>query len=445
MLPEIRKGNKMVGNAVHAIDALNQAYIRLHPYDSLNAINQLSTNDVTLLLQNQSATDLITIWNRLTSDLALSVLLQLPESYAKRIVQRCDPVRLARLLLQAKAGDRDRLLGYASSGRKYELNTLVQYPKDSAGSLMDPRIMHLYETQTVSEALQKIKKSKSKFSRQIYLVDKDGHLQSMVEIHKLAVSESQTILAEICQPVPAVVVSTATKEEVVALLGQQRISDLPVVDIDGLLIGIIRYTGLMEAVRDESSVDILTMVGANRDERALSKVGFVVRKRLPWLSINLLTAFLAASVVGLFESTIAKYTALAVLLPVVAGQSGNTGAQALAVTMRGLALREIGTSQWYRVARKEISAAFINGVAIALMTSLGVFVWSNSIGLALVIGISMVIAMLAAAFSGVVIPVTLSSLGQDPAQSSSIILTTVTDVVGFFAFLGIATILSGLL
>ena len=133
------------------------------------------------------------------------------------------------------------------------------------------------------------------------------------------------------------------------------------------------------------------------------------------------------------------------LLPVVAGQSGNTGAQALAVTMRGLALREVGTSQWMRVARKEIGAAFINGVAIALLTGAGVFVWSSSVGLVLVIAMSMVIAMLAAGFAGVIIPMVLSSLGQDPAQSSSIILTTVTDIVGFFAFLGIATLLSGML
>jgi len=208
---------------------------------------------------------------------------------------------------------------------------------------------------------------------------------------------------------------------------------------------VIHYDALMEAVREESSVDILTMVGASRDERALSPVGFVVRKRLPWLSINLLTAFLAASVVGLFENTIAQFTALAVLLPVVAGQSGNTGAQALAVTMRGLALREIGTSQWLGVAKKEIGAGFINGVAIALLTAMGVLLWSSSFGLALVIGSSMIIAMVAAGVSGMVIPIILSSMGQDPAQSSSIILTTVTDVVGFFSFLGIATLLSGIL
>jgi magnesium transporter len=186
-------------------------------------------------------------------------------------------------------------------------------------------------------------------------------------------------------------------------------------------------------------------VGASKDERAMSKVSFAVSKRLPWLEINLLTAFLAASVVGLFESTIAKYTALAVLLPVVAGQSGNAGAQALAVTMRGLALREIGIRHWLRVTSKEVRTGFLNGVAIALTTSAGVYVWSGSAGLSLIIGLSMVIAMVAAGLAGATIPILLTRLGHDPAQSSSILLTTVTDVVGFFSFLGIATLLSSLL
>jgi magnesium transporter len=149
--------------------------------------------------------------------------------------------------------------------------------------------------------------------------------------------------------------------------------------------------------------------------------------------------------VGLFEATIAKFTALAVLLPVVAGQSGNTGAQALAVTMRGLALREIRVAQWPRVTRKEASVAFVNGWAIALTTAAGVFVWSGSPGLALVIGIAMVISMVAAGLAGSAIPIVLTRLGQDPAQSASIVLTTVTDVVGFASFLGIATLLSAML
>jgi len=187
------------------------------------------------------------------------------------------------------------------------------------------------------------------------------------------------------------------------------------------------------------------MVGASPEERALSRVSFAVRKRLPWLEINLATAFLAASVVGLFEETIARYTALAVLLPVVAGQSGNTGAQALAVIIRGLALREIRTGDWARVCLKELQVAVVNSLAVAATTSACVWAWSGSGGLALVIGLSMIASMAIAGLAGAGVPLVLTAVGQDPAQSSSIVLTTITDVTGFFSFLGIATLLSSML
>ncbi len=165
-----------------------------------------------------------------------------------------------------------------------------------------------------------------------------------------------------------------------------------------------------------------------------------VSKRQFWLQVNLLTAALAAFVVGMFEETIAQVTALAVLLPVVAGQSGNTGAQALAVTMRGLALREVRVRHWLRVLRKEATAGLLNGIPVAMMAMAGVYIWRQSPPLSLVIGVSMVASMVIAGVAGTMIPMVLTALGRDPAQSSSIILTTVTDVVGFLSFLGLATI-----
>jgi magnesium transporter len=170
-----------------------------------------------------------------------------------------------------------------------------------------------------------------------------------------------------------------------------------------------------------------------------------VKRRLPWLHINLLTAFLAAAVVGLFEDLIAQFTALAVLLPVVAGQSGNAGSQALAVTIRGLALKEIGMREWRKVLNKELLVGATNGVALALTCGAGVYLWSMSLGLALVIGVAMVLSMIAAGISGALVPILLTRVGQDPATASSIILTTVTDVAGFFSFLGTATMLSFML
>lgn len=207
----------------------------------------------------------------------------------------------------------------------------------------------------------------------------------------------------------------------------------------------LRHATLMAAAESEASADIQSMVGASKEERALSPVRFAVRKRLPWLQINLATAFLAAGVVGLFEETIEQVTALAIPLPVVAGQSGNSGAQALAVTMRGLVLREIRVRSWPRVLLKELAVGALNGLAVALVCAGGVYLWSGSTDLSLVIGAAMVIAMIVAGMAGAAIPTLLSALGQDPAQSSSIILTTVTDVAGFFTFLGLARAFAAML
>ena len=252
-------------------------------------------------------------------------------------------------------------------------------------------------------------------------------------------------LASLIDHPPVVVAATSSREEVVETLQNHNLTALPVTDFEGRLVGVIRQQGLLTAVGEEMSADLQTMVGVSKAERALSPPMFAVRKRLPWLQVNLLTAFLAASVVGLFEGTIARFTALAVLMPVVAGQSGNTGAQALAVTLRGLALREIRGRHWLRVLGKEAMVGATNGLVISFFAGTGVLLWSGSPGLALVIATAMTVSMTTAAVAGAGIPLLLTVLGQDPAQSSSIFLTTITDVIGFLSFLGLATILSSLL
>jgi magnesium transporter len=220
---------------------------------------------------------------------------------------------------------------------------------------------------------------------------------------------------------------------------------MPVVDSHGRAVGVLRHRALAAVAEEDAVTDMQSMVGVSREERALSPVSFAVRKRLPWLQINLATAFLAASVVGFFEATIAQFTALAVLLPVVAGQSGNTGAQSLAVTMRGLTLHEIGLRQWMQVVGKESATGLLNGIAVAIVTMIGVYLWSGSPGLCAVIGLAMVTSMTIAGIAGASVPLVLSAIGQDPAQSSSIVLTTVTDIMGFFSFLGLATLFSSFL
>ena len=301
----------------------------------------------------------------------------------------------------------------------------MSYPTNTAGGLMTVR----FETfrpdtraEAVIEELREVRAASGGASdADVALVDAEGRLVGMVGVADLAAADPAT---------PAV-----------QLARRENVAALPVVDAAGRLLGVVRQRQLAHAIESDATADLLTMVGAGGEEQALSPVGYAVRKRLPWLQINLATAFLAASVVGLFEATIAQVTALAVLLPVVAGQSGNAGSQALAVTIRGLALREIRVRHWRAVAMKEGAVGLINSLAVAATTSLGVFVWSRSVGLAGVIALSMVVSMFVAGLAGAIIPMLLSAARQDPAQSSNIILTTVTDIVGFFSFLGIATLL----
>ena len=428
-----------------AVLTLSREYLTRYPAESVEALSRMRMEDIAGLLQAQKSEQALRTWERLSPDLAAEVLSYTPESFAKDMLSAADPAVNARILMRMSVKAREQFLNMLEKSRKDELTELLQYPEGSAGSLMDSRFIIIHDDITAKDALQRLRKTKPRFTRHFFILDKEQNLKGMVDIHELAIAQGNELISSIASPVVSAVLPVASREEVVEQLEKYKLADLPVVDINGKLLGVIRYNALVNAVREETSADILTMVGVSKNERALSKAGFVVRKRLPWLEINLVTAFLAASVVGIFESTIAKFTALAVLLPVVAGQSGNAGAQALAVTMRGLALREIRTRHWRRVALKEIGAGFVNGLAIALTTAAGVYVWSRSAGLSLVIGVSMVISMIAAAVSGVVIPMLLSAAGQDPAQSSSIILTTVTDVVGFLSFLGIATLLAGLL
>jgi len=387
----------------------------------------------------------VPVWEQLASDVERAVLEHLPDSMVRQLLTELEPTRSAALLVGLETDLRQHCIALLDPQVASELRTLMDYPPNSAGRLMDPRVLALRSELTAEQALTRLRSLKGKDVREIFLVNNAGRLEGRVEIQDLAMAQPERLLQRLQRTVTAAVSDVAPREEVVELLERKSVNSLAVVDYSGRLVGVIRQSALVSALQEEASLDIQTMVGASRDEGALSTAGFAVKKRLPWLQINLLTAFLAAAVVGLFEGTIAKFTALAVLLPVVAGQSGNAGAQALAVTMRGLVLREISLRHWPKVVFKEFNVGFMNGLAVAATTALGVYLWSASGGLVLVISLAMVISMVAAGLAGALVPITLSRLGQDPAQSSSIILTTVTDVVGFSSFLGIATLLAGML
>lgn len=422
-----------------------QEFFTRYPQEASVELSNLPANDVESLLTQVPVPVATDVFTRLTPQLAAEVLDGMESTFFSTLFSKIDLMHGAALLARLNPESTSRRLASLPPRVAKELQELMDYPPDTAGQLMSPNVLVFRQEDTAQRVLAEMRRTIDRRIMDICVADETRHLIGVVSLQDVALALPDQTLGELMRTNPLKIIAMAPREDIVELMDSGRLASLPVVDLDDRILGIIRYEALLDAARQTISGDLQAMFGAGRDERALSKVFFAVKKRLPWLEINLATAFLAAFVVGLFEDTISKITALAIFLPVVAGQSGNTGSQALAVTMRGLALREIRTKHWFRIVRKECSVGFINGCAVAVTTSLAAYVWMRSVGLAAVIGVSMVISMIIAGASGAVIPIILKAFGQDPAQSSSIILTTVTDIVGFLSFLGLATILAGFL
>ena len=427
------------------INALNQAYMNDYPRETARQLELLSAEVGAELVSSLPITTLVPIWEHLA-----------PLS-AEQLAQELEPEMLAALLGRIAAGNaatllasmpelrRETVLKKCESGLAKELQELLEFPEESAGRLMDTRLVAFNERMTVAEVLGTLRKQGLSAVSYLFLLDDDMRLSGEVDIHRLILADGSTQIAALKNPVRAQVAAMDHRDEVIEAFEEHRLEALAVVDLERRLVGVIHGRGLLDTVQEDLASDLQAMVGVSRDERAKSSSLFAVRRRLPWLCVNVFTAFLAASVVGMFEGTIAQFTALAILLPVAAGQSGNTGQQALAVTMRGLTLREITTRDWAQMLFKELGVGLINGVAIALLCGTAVYLWSHSYGLALVMGSAMVLSMTLACVAGTLVPIMLKRLGVDPATSSSIFLTTITDVAGFMFFLGIATLLSALL
>ena len=425
--------------------ALIEHYFASFPDEAAQRLERLPLKETVRLLEAQTVPAAGRVLQRLTPDLAGEVLRDLSDDAFQGLMRTLEPVRAAALLARLEPDRITQRLALLHEGDAKEIRELMGYPPETAGSVMDPRITTFRANATVREALAALRAMRGRPIADVFVVDAGGQLIGALPLQEMAVADPAVRIDSLRLRTPVSVQALTSREEVVEVFERGIGTTIPVVDFAGHPVGVIRNDVLVKATEQEATADIQAMTGASRDERALSPASFAVRRRLPWLQINLATAFAASAVVGLFEDTIAKYTALAVLLPVVAGQSGNTGMQALAVTLRGLALREIRLRHWPRVAIKELAAGAMNGVAVALVTSLGVYVWSDSIGLATVIGVAMIGSMVIASIAGASVPMVLTSLGLDPAQASAVVLTTVTDCGGFFSFLGLATVMSALL
>ena len=309
-----------------ATGAVNEYFARERPGLFARRLEAFSPEVAAGVLSALSTQAIIRVWERISGDLGHDIVGFLSDKTMRELLKNLSPTALVNLLTRTDEEKKGAWLSLLVPVARKEISALLEYPEGSVGRSMDPHFIAMRPSDSVDGTLARLRKGTS--SNVIYVVDDELQLIGRIPLERLALASPERILEDLLEPVGLSVSAVESMDGVVEAFSVEGIADVPVIDVEGRLVGHFQESRMAAVVQGGAMADLQTMVGASRDERALSPVGFAVRKRMGWLQVNLLTAFLAAAVVGLFEDTIARVTALAVLLPVVAGQSGNAGAQA---------------------------------------------------------------------------------------------------------------------
>lgn len=371
---------------------------------------------------------------------ATSLLKEIPNPVFKEIVEKLDPQLGAAIFVNIPPPGRKDFLDCLSEKSKNQIQELLAYPENSVGRIMTTDFIAFHTDIKVEDAIQKIRwlaHTKDPHSY-VYAVDTDNRLVGVLNMRDLIIAPPNTTLESVMRREVFSVNAFTDRKGAANELSKRKYFAAPVVDNENRLVGLVQTEQLLSQMQERATEDLQKMFGVGGNERAFSPIRFSLKRRLPWLHINLVTTFLAASVVAMFESTIARITVLAVFLPIVSGESANAGSQSLAVVMRGLAMREIPAHMMKRLILKEAGIGALNGLIIGTVAGIAAWVWRGNPTLGIVIALTMIVNLVVAGLAGALIPITMKAIRRDPAQSSSIILTTVTDVVGFLVFLGFA-------
>ena len=429
----------------HRLAEVEERLAPLHSADLAALLEALHPDDrrvVVGLIRIQLTTDAEALaW--LNEDVRQEVLDLLGPQDVAAALQELDSDDALALIETLDEGERDAVLANIPAEERRVLLEGLDFPEYSAGRLMQRELVSVPDYWTVGKTIDWLRTAEDLPDEfySLFLVDLHGNPRGQLPLSRFLRGRRPAKLAELeledIHPIPA----EMDQEEVALLFRRYGMVSAPVVDQNGKLLGVITLDDVVDVIDEEAESDIFRLGGIGEQSDLYRDVAATTRSRFSWLFVNLLTAVLASSVIGLFEDVISKVVALAVLMPIVASMGGNAGTQTLTVAVRALAMRELTDSNAVRVLWKEVLVGAVNGLLFAAIAGGVVWLWFADPRLALVIGAAMIINLLAAAFSGAVIPLAMQRFGIDPAVSSAVFLTTVTDVVGFFAFLGLAALI----
>ena len=415
----------------------------LHPADIVELVLGLDGDERTILLEH-IPTDIVGQLFEFVEDEELRQLIAgIGLANLPAVLEEVDDDVAADVIQQLEPDD--QALTLAALDRGEEVRDLLQYEDETAGGIMSRGFVVLTEDRTVQQAIDYLRMLRPPSDRAyyVYVLDRERRLQGTVSLRDLIVSPPGLQIGEITQRDIHAVTTGTDQEEAARVLQKYNLLAVPVVDEDGYLEGVTTADDLMDVLQEEATEDMFRMVGVGDDERVFSPVRTSVRRRLPWMAVNLVTAFIAAGTVSLFDKTLAQASLLAAFMPVVAGQGGNAGTQTATIAVRSIAIGDLDVPDIFRACKKEILVAIMNGLAIGLLAAIGAFVWKQNITLSIVLALALFLNICTATMCGVLFPLGLKAAKVDPALAANIFVTTVTDVMGFLFFLGLASVVIG--
>ena len=370
-----------------------------------------------------------------------SILRDLDDSSIAAICSSSAPDDAADLLDFLDDERRQQVLDLLGAAQGARLESLLEGEEETAGSLMNTEFLSLGEELTVAQAIESIRQYPRKDSFfYVYCTDADGHLVGVLSLRNLILAAPEALLRSMMVQSVVRCQVDSSPEEVAQIVSKYDLLSVPVVDLQNRLVGVVTVDDVLDVIQEQAEEDLLHLAGVDISETVSTPAKTSFRMRFPWLAINLATAFLASWVVSRFEGTIAKWAALAVFMPIVAGMGGNAGTQTLTVFVRGLALGEVDWQSGWPPIWKEMLVGLGNGMANGVLTMLMVGFWTHDWVLAIILLLAMIFNLVISGVAGGFVPLALERFGFDPAIASSIFVTTFTDVGGFFSFLGLATV-----
>ncbi len=370
----------------------------------------------------------------------LDIVDNLPNAQIAQAVQELDSDDAVYILEDLDQEDQDEILSQLPFTERIRLRRSLDYPEETAGRRMQTEFVAVPPFWTIGQTIDYMREDKDlpEHFSQIFVIDPTFKLLGAIDLDQILRTKRAVKVEEIMHETRHAIPATMDQEEAAREFEQYDLLSAAVVDENERLVGILTIDDVVDVIQQEAEEDLLRMGGVG-DEELSDTVFATSRSRVPWLLVNLFTAFLAASVIGLFDQTIEHIVALAVLMPIVAGMGGNAGSQTMTVTVRALATKDLDIYNAWRIIRREMGVGFINGVVFAILIGIVAATWFSDPNLGGIIAAAMIINMFVAALAGILIPLFLDRFGVDPAVASAVFVTTVTDVVGFFAFLGLAT------